>query len=227
MTNRALLACALAIAASTYAPQAQDRLRYREFEIGAGVAEIAKLTGAAPSEVKLLHQRPAMLQDLEWRPRYFSQGSSTTADPVDRMVFSFYNDQLYKVLVDYDPRRTEGMTQADIVAAISTTYGPAQKPPVRVNPPAVRYGDPDMLLATWGDAESKLALFRASYPVKYRLVVESTHMANLAQVALVEAVRLDAREAPQRELEKRQKAADDEKTAQEEAKRLNLPAFRP
>jgi hypothetical protein len=222
-----MLLAGLALVVSAHTLDAQDRLRYREFQLGSGVAEVVKLTGSGPSDVKLIHQRPAVLQALEWRPRYVSQGSSTQADPVNRMVFSFYNDQLYKVLVDYDPRRTEGMTQADIVAAISTTYGPAVKAPPRLNPPAVQYGDPEMLLATWGDAESRLALFRASYPVKYRLTIESTHVARLAQVALVEAVRLDAREAPQRELERRQKEADNEKAAQEEAKRLNLPGFRP
>ena len=221
-----MLLAGLALVVSAHPLDAQDRLRYREFQLGSGVAEVVKLTGSGPSDVAD-PSRPAMLQALEWRPRYVSQGSSSQADPVNRMVFSFYNDQLYKVLVDYDPRRTEGMTQADIVAAISSTYGPAVQAPPRLNPPAVQYGDPDMLLATWGDAESRLALFRASYPVKYRLTIESTHMASLAQVALVEAVRLDAREAPQRELERRQKEADNEKAAQEEAKRLNLPGFRP
>ena len=227
MINRALLVCALALVASAATLEAQDLLRYREFQLGADVASVAKLTGVAPSEVKLIHQRPAMLQTLEWRPRYFSRGATAQNDPVDRMVFSFYNDQLYKVRVDYDPRRTEGMTQADIEAAISTTYGLALKPAPRKNAPAVRYGDPDLLLATWGNAESTLALFRASYPVTYRIVVESTQLANLAQAAGAEAVRLDASEAPQRDLEQRQKEAADEHAAQEEAKRVNLPGFRP
>ena len=140
---------------------------------------------------------------------FFTRGGGQS-DPVDRMVFSFYNDQLYKVRVDYDPRRTQGMTQADIEAAISTTYGLALKPVPLKNAPEARYGDPDLLLATWGNTESTLALFRASYPVTYRIVVESTQLASLAEAAGAEAVRLDAREAPQRELEQRQKDAADE-----------------
>jgi hypothetical protein len=227
MINRILLACACAFVLSAPALDAQERLRYRDFQLGADVASVSKLTGTVPADVKMIHQRPAMLQDLEWRPRYFSRGASAPPDPVDRMVFSFYNDQLFRVLVDYDPRRTEGMTQADIEAAISTTYGVALKPAVRRDQPAAQYGDADLLLATWGNAESTVALFRASYPATYRIVVTSTELANLAQAAGDEAVRLDAREAPQRELEQREKAAADEHAAQEEAKRVNLPGFRP
>jgi hypothetical protein len=227
MVNRIMLACAFALVVLAPTLEAQDRLRYREFQLGADVASVAKLTGAAASDVKLIHERPAMLQDLEWRPRYFSRGADAQNDPVDRMMFSFYNDQLYKVRVDYDPRRTQGMTQADIEAAISTTYGLALKTVPRKNAPAVQYGDPDLLLATWGNAESTLALFRASYPVTYRIIVESTQLAKLADAAGAEAVRLDASEAPQRELEQREKEAADEHAAQEEAKRVNLPGFRP
>lgn len=227
MINGRWLVCALVLVVPVLTLDAQDPLRYREFQLGSRLASVATLTGMLSSDAKVVHRRPAMLQDLEWRPRYFSRGSSTPADPVDRMVFSFYNDQLYKVLVDYDPRRTEGMTQADIIAAISTTYGPAGKPPTRTTPPAVQYGDPDLLLATWGNAESTLRLYQTSYPGKYRLVIESTQLKNLAQVASAEAVRLDAREVPQRELERRQKQTETEHTAQEEAKRVNLPGFRP
>ncbi|MCM3878687.1 MAG: hypothetical protein ND807_01140 [Vicinamibacterales bacterium] len=42
---------------------AQGRVRYREFQLGSDV-------------VKLIHQRPAVMQDLEWRPRYSSRGVS-------------------------------------------------------------------------------------------------------------------------------------------------------
>ncbi len=40
------------------------------------------------------------------------------------IVFSFYNDQLFRVVVDYSQDWTAGMTDADIIEAISTLYGP-------------------------------------------------------------------------------------------------------
>jgi len=227
MMNRMLLtfACAVVLCAHT---QAQDLLQYREFQLGSNLASVAGLAGVSPATATLVHQRPALLQDLEWRARYVSHDSVTHPDPVDSTVFSFVNDQLYKVVVDYQPRRTEGMTQADLTAAISATYGVPLKPAaLRANPPQVQYGDPDVLLATWGNTTSTVALFRGEYPVRYRLVVQATQLANLAKIAAAESARLDLREAPQRELERQQKQTDADTATAEEAKRVNLPSFRP
>ena len=37
--------------------------------------------------------------------------------------FSFYDDQLYQVVVSYDRERMEGLTDADVVESLSATYG--------------------------------------------------------------------------------------------------------
>jgi hypothetical protein len=39
---------------------AQDLSRYREFELGSAVAAVSTLTGAPGSELKAIHQRPAV-----------------------------------------------------------------------------------------------------------------------------------------------------------------------
>jgi hypothetical protein len=228
MINRIFLIVIFALVLPAHVLDAQERVKYRDFELGGGVASVATLTGVAPSDATVIHQRPAMLQELEWRPRYFSRGSTRQTDPVDRMVFSFYNDQLYKVVVDYDVRRTEGVTQADIMAAISATYGVASIPGLKAARAAeVQYSEPDRALATWGNTEYTLMLFRVSYQNAFRLVVSSTQLADLARVAGVEAVRLDTLEAPQREITRQRKEADDARTIEAEAKRVNLPGFRP
>lgn len=206
--------------------QAQDGVKYREFPLGGNLASITRLAGVSPSEAKVVHQRPALLQDLEWRPRYVSRGPAAVTDPVDFMVFSFYNDQLYRVVVNYDARRTEGLTQADIVATISATYGVASIPIAKARPEA-RYGDPDMVLATWGNTEYALTLLRVSSQNAFKLIVSSTRLAELARVAGLESVRLDAVEAPQREIARERQEAEDARTADEKAKQVNLPAFRP
>jgi hypothetical protein len=228
MTNRISLTVIFALVLSAHALSAQDRVKYREFELGGGVVSVATLTGVDASEAKVIHQRPAVLQELEWRPRYFSRGSTPQTDPVDHMVFDFYNDQLYKIVVDYDARRTEGMSQADVVAAISSTYGVASIPGLKATRAAeVQYGEQDLALAKWGNTEYTLTLFRVSYQSAFRLLVSSTKLADLARVAGLEAVRLDTLEAPQREIARQRKEADAARTTEAEAKRVNLPGFRP
>ena len=121
----AFCTCSLILAA--YPVDAQDRLRYREFQLGSDVASIVKLIGTAPADIKIIHQRPAVMQNLEWRPRYFSRSASAQTDPVDLVLLRFVDDQLFKVVVDYARDRTEGMTEGDMVEAIAATYGPASK----------------------------------------------------------------------------------------------------
>ena len=45
----------------------QDLSRYREFQFGMNLESLAKQTNVKPSEAKMLHQRPAMIQELWWQ----------------------------------------------------------------------------------------------------------------------------------------------------------------
>ena len=79
--------------------------------LGSDLASVAKLAGAAPSSAKVIHARPALVQDLEWRPRYYSGGASPLTLILSIvMLFKFYDNQLFMVVADYDRRRTEGMS---------------------------------------------------------------------------------------------------------------------
>ena len=49
---------------------AQDFGRYREFELGSDVMTVSPVTGTAASDLKVIHQRPALIQELTWRPKY-------------------------------------------------------------------------------------------------------------------------------------------------------------
>jgi hypothetical protein len=68
---------------------------------------------------------------------------------------------------------------------------------------------------------------RVSYQNAFKLVVSSTRLAELARVAGLESVRLDAIEAPQREIARERQEAADAHTAEDKAKQVNLPAFKP
>ena len=144
------------------------------------------------------------------------------------MLFRFYDDQLFMVVVDYDRRRTEGMSPDDMIGAISTTYGPvSQVPSRRIGTPTVQYAFPDTPLAVWGTAEYSVTLFRVTYPAAFRLVVASTRLEDLARTASATALRLDKEEAPQREADRQKKEAVDTAAAQEKAKTENKAQFKP
>src|ERR1700680_4428028 len=84
---------------STSLLQGQDRSRYRDFQLGGDLPSISALTGVAQSEVKTLHERPAVMQELQWRRRYSSSDATPAqVDPVQQIVFSFYHDQLSKMV---------------------------------------------------------------------------------------------------------------------------------
>jgi hypothetical protein len=224
--STALCTCSLILAAQLV--NAQDRLHYREFQLGSDVASIAKLIGTASSDIKLVHQRPAVMQDLEWRPRYFSRSASAQTDPVDLILLRFVDDQLFRVVVDYARDRTAGMTEADMIEAIAAIYGPASKVlATSSRVPTLEYGGVDAPVAIWADEEASITLFRVAYPVSFRLVIALTRLDNLARTASAEAVRLDAREAPQREIARRKKEDEEALVALRKAKIENKAVFTP
>jgi hypothetical protein len=59
------------------------------------------------------------------------------------------------------------------------------------------------------------------------MVLYSKPLDALAQAAIAEAVRLEAQEAPQREIKEQKKRDDDEHLALEKARAVNKPNFRP
>ena len=146
-------------------------------------------------------------------------------------MFSFYNDQLFAVRVDYATRRTEGLTQADLIEAISAAYGPSARLAVIPQRSSTNgaQGDPyaSTPIARWEDASYSITLLRATYPTSFRMILEFPELARLARIADVEAARLDVVEAPQLELARQKKDAAEAAAAVEQSRRVNKPAFKP
>jgi hypothetical protein len=127
--RRALAVAAIGFVFATHSLQSQGRARYRDFQLGGDLPSISALTGIAVSDVKTIHQRPAIMQELQWsRPYSLSATTPEQTDPVKQILFSFYNDQLSRVVVDYEPERAAGLTDADLVDAIALEYGAPSKP---------------------------------------------------------------------------------------------------
>jgi hypothetical protein len=209
---------------------AQDFGRYREFELGSDVAAVSAVTGTAASDLKVIHQRPALIQELTWRPKYgVRRPVAPDIQSVEHMVFAFHENRLFRVTIDYDQAQTEGLTDADMIEAVSAIYGSPVKPAVARRRPAVSvYDDPGTPIAQWGNVDSSIMLYRVpSYATRFRIVVTAEPIATLARTAAARAFVLDAREAPQREAARQKKDAEDRRAAEEKARSTNRATFRP
>jgi hypothetical protein len=189
------------------------------------LATVAKQAAADPSQAKVIHSRPALIQELEWRPQPL--GASSRTESVQEVLFSFYDGQLFRIKVDYDRYQTEGLTVDDFVDAMSATYGPAAKPAAPANVAPGSYGDQEEIVAQWQDSQYRFDLIRLSYGPTFRLVGVMKKLEAPAQAATLEAKLLDDQEAPQREAARLASEADAAKTKLEKARLVNKPKFRP
>jgi hypothetical protein len=164
---------------------------------------------------------------LEWRAPYVGSGT-TLADPVREIVFTFYNDALYQVVVSYERDRTEGLTNREMIDSISAVYGMPSLASARTwaSPPPEALRD-TIVLARWESAESMLTLVREAYAPEFQLILMSKPLSMRARSAIREAIRLDAIEAPRREAEQRKKDASDASSARDKTRATNKAAFRP
>jgi hypothetical protein len=205
-----------------------DLSRYRDFQLGMDLLGVAERADTQPSEARVVHQRPALIQEMEWRPQR-PLDSLLQTDPVKEVLFSFYNGQLFRMVVNYDRYRTEGMTDEDIVEAISEEYGTATTPAAKIVlfSSFQVYNDSEKVIARWENPEYSCSLFRSSYQPTFGMLVLAKRLDGLAQSAITEANRLDEQEAPQREAERQKKQDGEDRAAQEKAREANKEVFRP
>jgi hypothetical protein len=204
----------------------QDLSHYREYSLESSLNAVIATSGTRVVDARVLRERPAKIQELEWRAPYASTGSKDV-DPVRGIVFSFYDDRLYQIVVEYDRARTEGLTNADVVASVSAMYGKALPTAARLPEGSTFTPVDTVVLARWDSASSALTLVRGMYSPVFQLIVVSKSLRPLALRAIQESIRLDALDAPRRELEQRKKAADDAAEAREKVRATNKGAFRP
>ena len=218
------ICCALLSAHLSYA---QDLSTYREFQFGMGLPAIAKLTNLNLSEAKVLHQRPALIQELTWQAPS-SLSSSPQADPVWNTIFRFYNGELHQIVVQYKRNRTAGLTPDDLVEAISVMYGIPTTPSTEIEFSLSEvYSDSQVAITRWEDSQYSFSLFRSSYLPAFGLIGFSKRLDALAQAATIEAIQMDKQEAPQREIERQEKRDEERRASQDKARLANKPGFRP
>ena len=207
---------------------AQDLSNYRNYHLGMNLVAVAERADIKASEAKLICQRPAVIQELEWRSQS-SYSPSAQTDPVSGIRFSFYNGELFRILVTYNQDRTEGLTDDDLIEAISPKYGIPARPAatISVYSSTYVYSQDEQVIARWEDSQYSFNLFRSSYQSVPGMLAFSKRLDPLAQAAIVEAHRLDEQEAPQREIDRQRRQDEENYAAGQKVRPVNKANFRP
>ena len=78
----------------TSALTAGDFSRYRGLQLGMSLTAAAKEARTAPTEATIVHQRPALIQEMDWRPRPPVLADPVKADSVRDGLLCFFNGEL-------------------------------------------------------------------------------------------------------------------------------------
>jgi hypothetical protein len=200
----------------------QNLSTYRQFSLGAGLANISKQVGQNPQQANLIHQSPAVIQQLAYWPIPTSS-YSPRAESVSQILFDFYDGELYKITVSYDGEATRGLTDDDMVQAISARYGTATRFYPEIELPTNDENAPkETAIARWEDSGTSVDLSRTDSLNSFELTLFSKRLEIKSQLATAEALRLEKQEAPQKEIDRQKSEAD----KLEAARQKNIKAFR-
>ena len=91
MTIRHARSVALCVCAGlflhSHVAGAQDLSRYRDVPFGSSVSSVLTITGTNAAGVKIVHQQPALIQELAWRPQYSSNRPVERIEAVREVMF--------------------------------------------------------------------------------------------------------------------------------------------
>src|SRR4030088_2921784 len=172
-TMRSSILCFVVLLLTAPLLRGQDFSKYRHFTFGMSLSRVLERTDQKMADVRVIHARPALVQELNWWPPNLL-GTSFRSDTVEQILFSFYNAELYKISVIYDRTSTEGLTAEDMVKSISAKYGPATSVKSEVDSATnERYDMKQRPVATWEDTQYSLNLIRSSFSGDFQLVIYS------------------------------------------------------
>jgi limonene-1,2-epoxide hydrolase len=126
--------------------------------------------------------------------------------------------------VTYDRDATKGLNDDDMVQAVSARYGTAIRLYPEINLPTYdAYASTETVIARWENSQNSVNLFRSSSHGSFQLAVFSKRLDAQAKAASIESEKLEKQEAPQVEIERLKKEADQLEVARE----MNQKSFRP
>jgi hypothetical protein len=188
-TLRSSILCLVVLLVLAPLLRAQDLSTYRHFTLGMSLTKLLERTEQKITDVKMIHGRPALIQELTWWPPNVP-GTSLRSDSVEQILFSFYNGELYKISLTYDRPSTQGLTE-DMVKSISAKYGPATIVAPEIDlATSERYNSRQKPVASWEDAQYSFTLVRSSFGDALGLVAFSKRANAQAEFAITEALKL-------------------------------------
>ena len=175
-------ALAVAFVALVSAPLHGDSQwsRYRGVTLGDSVATAVERLAIVEPTIKVLYEGPSLIQELTWRPHRFISGLAMTSDPLGELVLTFIEGRLVRMTATYDRDRMEGLSDADLLELLGTTYGLARIPS---RAPALIRAEPRRTIGNWGDDEALVRLWSEDHPRRVGLTITSPEDAAL-QTAL-------------------------------------------
>jgi hypothetical protein len=200
--------------------------RYRNVGLGDTVAATVDRLQLASTDVKVLYQHPAVVQQITWRQHRFVSGTTVAADPLAEMVLTFHADRLARIVATYDRERTQGLTDDDLLELLSDAYGTPVLQSTTTRP-VLTGTTPRHVIASWVDADTQVLLWREEYPRLVGLTITATLEDDNLQKTITEAARLAALGAPQRERDTQLAAAAAIKDRDERVRLENKARFKP
>ena len=214
--------CLFALLLTAPMLHAQDLSKYRTFSLGTSLVDVLKRTDQRLTDVRTIHGSPSLFQELTWWPN--PPGSSLRPDAVEQILFSFFNGELYKMSVTYDRNSTKGLTAPDMMKAISEKYGPPTSVVLEIDSATSEgYGLMGKGVASWEDSQYSLNLVQSSFIDTFGLVIYSKRVNAEAELAIVEAVKLEEQEGPKREAARQKKETDELEVTRQKNRKVFQP----
>ena len=150
--------------------------------------------------------------------------NSGRMEPISQVRFDFYNGALYRIVVVYDQKAVEGLTEEDMVKAISARYGNGIRLYPEIDFPSHDvYSAPEKVIAQWDDSQNSVSFFHSTGAESFGLAVFSKRLNAQAEAAIVESAKLEKEQAPQKEIDRQNKEVADLDIARQK----NMKSFRP
>jgi hypothetical protein len=201
----------------------QDLSKYRDFSLGMSLPELSSQVDLRPLQPKLIQKHPAVIQELTCWPG----GSSDylrQIDSVGQIFFSFYNGELFRILVTYNQDATHGLTAEDMVQAISTKYGTPTRPVGEISFPTNElYRSTEKVIARWEDSQYSINLVRSRFLNSFALFMFSKRVDAQVEDAIAKSITLEGQEEPQKEIDRQKKETDDLEAARQKNRKISRP----
>ena len=198
---------------------------YRTLTLGDSVPAVIEALKARLADVKVVQERPSLVQELTWRRQRYVSGVTVMADPLDELVLTFHLGRLARIAVTYDRNRIEGLTDTDLTDAFTGCMAP------RCCPRRPRSGSGAAgaagVIGLWSDGETLVTLRRDGYPRQLRLTIATLDADAAMRDALADGAELAASEAPGKELARQTADAAALLKRAERIRRDNKASFKP